>query len=107
MTEIFYSDGHYSSKEPIVLLDGEIGFTSAAWTDIINNGGKIPRVCAIDRMGYGWSEYRDGKRDSSTIADEVEKLLTRAKLDGPVIYGKNLKIPRKFLKNLKKSKKIK
>lgn len=46
---------------------------------------KFTRVCSYDRAGFGWSDAPNEPRTSSNIADELDRLLTRAAIPGPYV----------------------
>lgn len=71
--------------QPVVIIDTGLGDDSTAWFDIQRDIAKHTRTCVYDRAGYGWSDAGPQPRTSVRIANELETLIHKAKLDGPFI----------------------
>ena len=70
---------------PTVLLEAGLGGNSLEWQPVQELLGKSVRVCSYDRPGYGWSELATTARNASTIARELDSLLTARGLPPPYI----------------------
>ena len=70
---------------PTLVLDAGLGNDSLICNKVQPELGKITRVCAYDRAGFGWSEVRPGPQDANQIADELHSLLTQANITGPIV----------------------
>ena len=46
---------------------------------------RVTRVCSYDRAGYGWSQMGPAPRTVAQIADELEILLDKADILGPLV----------------------
>ncbi|MEM1170408.1 MAG: alpha/beta hydrolase [Cyanobacteria bacterium P01_H01_bin.35] len=56
---------------------------------LVEKLAKLGRVCIYDRAGYGWSEHSPHPRNSSQIVEELDTLLTKAKIKPPYILVGN------------------
>ena len=72
-------------KSPTVLIDVGIADSSANWYEIAKTLSKNVRTCVYDRAGYGWSDPGPGKRTTSQIVHELNRLLELAKISGPFV----------------------
>jgi pimeloyl-ACP methyl ester carboxylesterase len=80
---------------PSILFESGIGSSSIGWIPIQRELSKRTQVCAYDRAGYGWSDEWPSLKNQSlqevapkSIDHQVEaldRLLTQAKISGPVI----------------------
>jgi pimeloyl-ACP methyl ester carboxylesterase len=70
---------------PVVILEAGPNDSFLIWQLAQPEIGKFTRVCSYDRAGFGWSDAPNEPRSSSNIADELERLLTRAAVPGPYI----------------------
>ena len=69
--------------EITVVLDHSLGGVEGYF--LIDEIAKITRVCIYDRPGYGWSQPSNKSRCSKTIVEELDLLLTTAKIEPPYI----------------------
>lgn len=70
---------------PTVLFDAGLGDSSATWDLVLPEIAKFTRACAYDRAGYGWSEAPNEPRTTANIAAELDRLLTRSGIAGPLV----------------------
>jgi len=63
------------SGGPTVVLESGVLHDSRDWLLVETAVASFTRVCSYDRAGYGWSDYRSGRRDTATISDELAALL--------------------------------
>jgi len=70
---------------PTIVLEAGMSGWSTDWILVQPEIGKITRVCAYDRAGYGWSESGPQPRDSRQVASELHTLLKEAGIDGNII----------------------
>jgi len=70
---------------PAVIMDSGLGDTSVIWQLVQPEISKLSRVCSYDRAGLGWSDAPNEPRTSLNIANELDRLLTRAMVPGPYI----------------------
>lgn len=70
---------------PAVILEAGPNDSSIIWQLVQPEISKFTRVCSYDRAGFGWSDAPNEPRSSSNIADELERLLTRAAVSGPYV----------------------
>ncbi|PYV83197.1 MAG: hypothetical protein DMG93_09395 [Acidobacteria bacterium] len=70
---------------PTVVLESGPNDSSVIWQLLQTQISKFTRVCSYDRAGFGWSDAPNEPRSSSNIANELERLLTRADVSGPYI----------------------
>lgn len=66
-----------------VVLDHSLGGIEGYF--LIDKIAKITRVCIYDRPGYGWSQSSSKSRCSEVIVEELDLLLTQAKIEPPYI----------------------
>ncbi len=74
-----------SDDLPTVLFEAAPGGWSVVWRRVQQQIAKLTRACAYDRAGYGWSEAGPGPRDGRRIVNELQTLLTKAKVPGPYV----------------------
>ena len=74
-----------SDDLPTVLFEAAPGGWSVVWRQVQQQIAKLTRACAYDRAGYGWSEAGPGPRDGRRIVNELQTLLTEAKVPGPYV----------------------
>jgi pimeloyl-ACP methyl ester carboxylesterase len=72
---------------PAVLLEAGPNDSSIIWQLAQPEISKFTRVCSYDRAGFGWSDAPNEPRSSSNIANELERLLTKAGVPGPYVLG--------------------
>ena len=70
-----------------VILDHSLGGIEGYF--LIDKIAKITRVCIYDRPGYGWSQSQSKSRSSAVIVEELNLLLTKAKIEPPYILVGN------------------
>ncbi len=76
---------------PTVLLEAGMGGSSMDWRLVQSELGRTTRVCAYDRAGNGWSDSGLQPRTPRQIADELNRLLSNADINGPyVLVGHSL-----------------
>ena len=66
-----------------VILDHSLGGIEGYF--LIDKIAEITRVCIYDRPGYGWSQSSATSRCSEVIVEELDLLLTKAKIEPPYI----------------------
>jgi pimeloyl-ACP methyl ester carboxylesterase len=71
---------------PTVILDHAGGGSSVDWSLIQPKLAAHTRVCAYDRAGYGWSDYRPVPRTLATQVNELHAVLRGANEPGPYIF---------------------
>lgn len=70
---------------PTVIMDAGLGDSSVTWELVQPEISKFTRACSYDRAGYGWSDAPNEPRTSANIANELDRLLTRAAVPGPYV----------------------
>ena len=70
---------------PTVILEAGPNDSSLIWALVQPLISKFTRVCSYDRAGFGWSDAPNEPRTSSNIANELDRLLTRAPVPGPYV----------------------
>ena len=70
---------------PTVIMDSGLGDTSVIWQLVQPEVSRFTRVCSYDRAGLGWSDAPNEPRASSSIANELYRLLTRAIVPAPYV----------------------
>ena len=70
---------------PTVIMEAGPNDSSVIWQLVQPEITRFTRVCSYDRAGLGWSDAPDEARTSSNIADELDRLLTRALVPGPYV----------------------
>lgn len=68
----------------VVLASGAGGF-SAEWSQVQQELARTTRACAFDRAGLGWSDPGPEPRTPGQIAAELDTLLSRAGVEGPLV----------------------
>ncbi|MCG8617013.1 MAG: alpha/beta hydrolase [Desulfobacterales bacterium] len=77
---------HISGEGPLpVVFETGIGKPYLAWQGVLSEVGRFTRVIAYDRAGLGWSETGPRPRTSSTIVEELRRLLAATGIRGPYI----------------------
>ena len=56
-----------------------------AWQKVQPEVSRWTRVCSYDRAGYGWSEPSSQLRTIHRVVDELQLLLKRGGIDGPLV----------------------
>lgn len=72
---------------PTIVLDHSLGGVEGYL--LIEQISKLTRVCIYDRAGYGWSDRSPYPRSSYNIVQELDTLLTTAKIEPPYILVGN------------------
>ncbi|MGK7922542.1 MAG: alpha/beta fold hydrolase [Trichodesmium sp.] len=72
---------------PTIILDHSLGGIEGYF--LVEKLAKLGRVCIYDRAGYGWSEHSPHPRTSRQILEELDTLLTQAKIQPPYILVGN------------------
>ena len=77
----------YCSGEagPTVILESDIGAPGYAWLLIQREIAKFARACWYDRAGFGWSDPGPFPNHSDSVARDLHKLLTAAKVPPPYV----------------------
>jgi pimeloyl-ACP methyl ester carboxylesterase len=70
---------------PTVILEAGPNDSSLIWQLVQPQISQSTRVCSYDRAGFGWSDAPNEPRSSSNIANELDRLLTRASVPGPYV----------------------
>jgi pimeloyl-ACP methyl ester carboxylesterase len=70
---------------PAVIMEAGPNDSSVIWQLVQPQISKFTRACSYDRAGFGWSDAPNEPRSSSNIADELQRLLTRAAVPGPYV----------------------
>eukprot|EP01114_Cavostelium_apophysatum_P007574 TRINITY_DN19709_c0_g1_i1.p1 TRINITY_DN19709_c0_g1~~TRINITY_DN19709_c0_g1_i1.p1 ORF type:complete len:341 (+),score=32.42 TRINITY_DN19709_c0_g1_i1:76-1098(+) len=75
-----------------VLLDAGLPFSSSTFGGVLEEFQKASnmlgnlRVCAFDRLGYGWSSAVSGPRDTDTLIEELREALQVVNFKPPYLY---------------------
>jgi pimeloyl-ACP methyl ester carboxylesterase len=79
--------GEAPAGTPTVVAESGLGGTYAAWTEIFYGVAAQTRICAYDRAGLGTSDpASEPVRTSQDMADDLDALLTAAKIEGPYVF---------------------
>jgi pimeloyl-ACP methyl ester carboxylesterase len=70
---------------PTVIMEAGPDDSSVIWQLVQPEVGTFTHVCSYDRAGFGWSDAPNEPRTSSNIANELDRLLTRAAVPGPYV----------------------
>lgn len=70
---------------PTVIMESGPNDSSLIWQLVQPGISKFTRVCSYDRAGFGWSDAPNEPRSSLNIANELDRLLTRASVPGPYV----------------------
>ena len=73
------------AESPTVVMEAGPNDSSVIWQLVQPQISKFTRVCSYDRAGFGWSDAPNEPRTSSNIANELDRLLTRAAVPGPYV----------------------
>jgi len=68
---------------PTIIIDHSLGGIEGYF--LIEELSQLARVCIYDRAGYGWSDPSPYPRTSYQIVQELDQLLTQAKIEPPYI----------------------
>ena len=72
---------------PTVILETGSGVLSLSWYPLQEQIAEFTRVCTYDRAGYGWSDPSQTPRTALQVAHELDRLLTNAGIETPVILA--------------------
>lgn len=75
----------WGAGSPVVIFDNGLNQRSDTWDLVVPKVARFTRTCIYDRTGLGWSDRIEGVRTSQTIVDELDLLLTAARIDPPYI----------------------
>ena len=76
---------------PTVVMDAGGAGSSLDWSLVQPEVAKFTRVCTFDRAGLGWSDPGPKRASSMRNVEELEALLSNAKIEGPyVMVGQSL-----------------
>jgi pimeloyl-ACP methyl ester carboxylesterase len=70
---------------PTVIMEAGPNDSSVIWHLVQPEISRFTRVCSYDRAGFGWSDAPNEPRTSSNIANELERLLSRAAVPRPYV----------------------
>jgi len=70
---------------PTVVMEAGPNDSSIIWQLVQPQISTFTRVCSYDRAGFGWSDAPNEPRSSLNIANELERLLTRAAVPGSYV----------------------
>ena len=70
---------------PTVIMEAGPNDSSVIWQLVQPEISRFTRVCSYDRAGFGWSDAPNEARTSVNIANELERLLSRAAVPGPYV----------------------
>jgi pimeloyl-ACP methyl ester carboxylesterase len=73
------------AKDPAVILETGLGGSTADWGFVQPEVARFTQVCSYDRAGLGYSDPGPSPRTTRRIAQELEQLLDRSSIAGPVI----------------------
>ena len=68
-----------------VIMEAGPNDSSVVWQLVQPAISRFTRVCSYDRAGFGWSDAPNEPRTSWNIADELQRLLSRAAVPGPYV----------------------
>ncbi len=70
---------------PTVIMEAGPNDSSVIWQLVQPEISRFTRACSYDRAGFGWSDAPNEARTSVNIANELDRLLTRAAVPGPYV----------------------
>ena len=70
---------------PTVILEAGPNDSSLIWQLAQPQVSRFTHVCSYDRAGFGWSDAPNEPRSSLNLANELDRLLTRAAVPGPYV----------------------
>jgi pimeloyl-ACP methyl ester carboxylesterase len=71
--------------ERTILLEAGLTMMSSCWGWLAPELAKVGKVIAYDRAGLGWSDEREGLRDSKQVAEEMTGLLDAMEIKGELV----------------------
>lgn len=79
--------GEAPAGVPTVVAESGLGGPYNAWSEIFHGVAAKTRICAYDRAGLGTSDpASEAVRTSQDMADDLDTLLTAARIDGPFVF---------------------
>ncbi len=72
---------------PTIIIEHSLGGIEGYF--LVEKMAKFGRVCIYDRAGCGWSEHSPHPRNSNQMVEELDTLLTQAKINPPYILVGN------------------
>lgn len=81
----FHVRRYEGPRERTFVLEAGLTMMSSCWGWLAPELVRFGTVIAYDRAGLGWSDEREGLRDSKQIAEELAPLLRRLALTGKLI----------------------
>lgn len=73
------------SGRPTVIFESGFGQPGYTWRVVQPKVAASKRACWYDRAGYGWSDRASGRRWSDSVATDLHRLLTAARVSPPYI----------------------
>lgn len=70
---------------PVVVMEAGATDISLSWAKVQPSVAEFTRVCAYDRLGYGWSDPLDGQVTARTVTGRLHSLLGAANISPPYI----------------------
>jgi pimeloyl-ACP methyl ester carboxylesterase len=71
----------------VILESGSLLMTTKSWDGIQDQVAKFTRVCSYDRANAGKSSSASGPRSAQQMADDLDALLTTARVPGPYVLA--------------------
>jgi pimeloyl-ACP methyl ester carboxylesterase len=76
---------------PVVVMEAGSTDISLSWAKVQPGVAEFTRVCAYDRLGYGWSDPPDGPVTARNVTGRLHSLLGAANISPPyVLVGHSL-----------------
>lgn len=82
-----YCTGENKSGNPTVILVSGGGQIYSTWIKVQSEVSKYTKVCSYDRSGLGFSEANEDIKTNIDVANELKRLLTNARIEGPYIIA--------------------
>ncbi len=73
------------SGSPVVVMEAGSTDISLSWAPVQHNISAFTRVCAYDRLGYGWSDPLTGPVTARDVTGRLHALLSAANITPPYI----------------------
>ena len=71
--------------DPAVILETGLGGSTVGWSFVQPEVARFTQVCSYDRAGLGYSDRGPSPRTARRMAGELEQLLDRSGIPGPLI----------------------
>ena len=84
-TKVYYEV--YGEGKPIVLLHGSFMTIAMNWGELIPELSKTRKVIALELQGHGHTPFSERKLDFTTLANDVEGVMSYLKIDSAAIAG--------------------